>query len=177
MTNEEVQKQILAHRSKLVAYVAGKVQNVDIAEDIVQEGLLKALRSAPDLKEDEKLLPWFYRILQNAIIDEYRKEGRLAKRQEAYAIEHTSIMTDEDKSTVCECFKDLMPSLKPEYAEVLDALDLNEEDPDAVANRLGVTRGNLKVRAHRARQQLRSKLEETCQMCARHGCLNCTCIR
>lgn len=177
MTNEEVQKQILAHRSKLVAYVTGKVQNADIAEDIVQEGLLKALRSAPDLKDDEKLLPWFYRILQNAIIDEYRKEGRLTRRQEAYAIEHSSIMTDEDKSTVCECFKDLMPSLKPEYAEVLDALDLNEEDPDAVANRLGVTRGNLKVRAHRARQQLRSKLEQTCQMCAQHGCLNCTCIR
>lgn len=177
MTNEEVQLQILSHRTKLVAYISGKVQNADIAEDIVQEGLLKALRSAPDLKEDEKLLPWFYRILQNAIIDEYRKEGRLARRQEAYAIEHSLIMSDEDKSTVCECFKDLMPSLKPEYAEVLNALDLNEEDPDTVANRLGVTRGNLKVRAHRARQQLKSKLEQTCQMCARHGCLNCTCIR
>lgn len=177
MTNEEVQKQMLAHRSRLVAYVTGKVQNADIAEDIVQEGLLKALRSAPDLKEDEKLLPWFYRILQNAIIDEFRKEGRLARRQETYAMEHSPIITNEDKSTVCECFKDLMPSMKPEYAEVLDALDLNEEDPDTVANRLGVTRGNLKVRAHRARQQLRSKLEETCQMCARHGCLKCTCIR
>lgn len=177
MTNEEVQKHILAHRSKLVAYVTGKVQDADLAEDIVQEGLLKALRSAPDLKEDEKLLPWFYRILQNAIIDEYRKEGRLAKRQETYALEQDSSFIDEDRSTVCECFKELMPSLKPEYAEVLESLDLKEEDPDVVADRLGVTRGNLKVRAHRARQQLKSKLEQTCQLCAKHGCINCTCIR
>ncbi|HET6511657.1 MAG TPA: RNA polymerase sigma factor [Candidatus Kapabacteria bacterium] len=177
MTNEDVQKHILAHRSKLVAFVTSKVQDADLAEDIVQEGLLKALRSAPDLRDDEKLLPWFYRILQNAIIDEYRKEGRLAKRQEAYALGQDMVLTEDDRSTVCECFKDLMPSLKPEYAEVLDALELKEEDPDSVAQRLGVTRGNLKVRMHRARQQLRSKLEQTCQMCATHGCLNCTCIR
>jgi RNA polymerase sigma factor (sigma-70 family) len=177
MTNEEVQKQLLAHRSKLVAYVTGKVQDRDLAEDIVQEGILKAIRSAPDLHEDEKLLPWFYRVLQNAIIDQYRKEGRMAKRQEAYALEQDFVLDEADRSAVCECFKDLMPSMKPEYAEVLEALDLREEDPDAVANRLGVSRGNLKVRAHRARQQLKTKLEQTCQMCATHGCLNCTCLR
>jgi len=177
MTNEEVQRQLLAHRSKLVAYVTGKVQDADLAEDIVQDGLIKALRTAPDLREDEKLLPWFYRVLQNAIIDEYRKEGRMAKRQEAYALDQELTISDEDRSAVCECFKDLMPTLKQEYAEVIEALDLREEEPDLVADRLGVTRGNLKVRAHRARQQLKSKLEQTCQMCAKHGCLNCTCTR
>ena len=177
MTNEEVQRQLLAHRSKLVAYVTGKVQDADLAEDIVQDGLIKALRTAPELREDEKLLPWFYRVLQNAIIDEYRKEGRMAKRQEAYALDQELTISDEDRSAVCECFKDLMPTLKQEYAEVIEALDLREEEPDLVADRLGVTRGNLKVRAHRARQQLKSKLEQTCQMCAKHGCLNCTCTR
>jgi RNA polymerase sigma factor (sigma-70 family) len=177
MTNEEVQKQLLAHRSKLVAYVTGKVQDRDMAEDIVQEGMLKALRSAPVLEDDEKLLPWFYRVLQNAIIDQYRKEGRMAKRQEAYALEQDFVFDEADRSAVCECFKELMPSMKPEYAEVLEALDLREEDPETVANRLGVSRVNLKVRAHRARQQLKTKLEQTCQMCATHGCLNCTCLR
>jgi RNA polymerase sigma-70 factor (ECF subfamily) len=177
MTNEKVQRQLLAHRTKLVAYVTSKVQDADLAEDIVQEGLIKALRSAPDLKDDEKLLPWFYRVLQNAIIDEYRKRDRMAKRQDSYALEQEFVISDEDRSTVCECFRELIPTLKQEYAEVIDALDLNEEEPDRVATRLGVTRGNLKVRAHRARQQLKSKLEETCQMCAKHGCLNCTCNR
>ena len=175
MTNEEIQDQLLSHRTKLVAYVQSKVKDADLAEDIVQDGLLKALRAAPHLKEDEKLLPWFYRVLQNAIIDEYRKRDRMTRREENYALEQETVIPAEDISAVCECFKDLMPTLKNEYSEVIEALDLREEDPSSVAQRLGVTRANLKVRAHRARQQLRSKLEQTCQMCAKHGCLNCTC--
>jgi DNA-directed RNA polymerase specialized sigma24 family protein len=55
MTNEELQTHFLSHRSKLVAYVAKRVQDHDLAEDIVQEGLLKAMKTAPDLREDEKI--------------------------------------------------------------------------------------------------------------------------
>jgi DNA-directed RNA polymerase specialized sigma24 family protein len=101
----------------------------------------------------------------------------MAKREEEYALGQDTVMSAEDHSTVCECFKELIPALKPEYAEVIEALDLREEDPGSVAERLGVTRANLKVRAHRARQQLKTRLEETCRMCAKHGCLDCSCIR
>ncbi len=86
MTNEELQKHYLSHRSKLVAYVAKRVQDHDLAQDIVQDGLLKAMKTSPDLREDDKIIPWFYRILQNAIIDEYRKTGRMLKRDEEYAL-------------------------------------------------------------------------------------------
>lgn len=44
-----------------------------------------------------------------------------------------------------------------------------------MAEHLGITRNNLKVRRYRARQQLRERLEETCQACAEQGCLDCTC--
>ena len=49
------------------------------------------------------------------------------------------------------------------------------EDDYRVAERLDITRNNLKVRHHRARQQLRERLEETCRTCATHGCIDCTC--
>jgi len=44
-----------------------------------------------------------------------------------------------------------------------------------VAKELGITPNNLKVRRHRARQQLRERLEEVCRTCAKHGCLDCSC--
>ena len=75
---------------------------------------------------------------------------------------------------MCACVLDLVPTLKPEYAAVIEA-DLAERDPESVADALGVTRNNLKVRRHRARQQLRARLEETCRLCAAHSCLDCTC--
>lgn len=175
MNSNELQDQLSSHRSRLVAYVARRINDADLAEDILQDSLFKTIKSAPDLREDESVIPWFYRVLNNAIIDQYRKDDRLARREEEYAQSQILVLTEEDRSAVCECFKELMPSMKPEYAEVLEALDLKEEAPEVVSERLGITRANLKVRAHRARMQLKERLVQTCQMCAEHGCLNCTC--
>jgi RNA polymerase sigma-70 factor (ECF subfamily) len=83
--------------------------------------------------------------------------------------------TPSDDAELCACFEPLIPTLKPEYAELLRALDLDGESTEAVAERLRVTPNNLKVRRHRARQALRKRLEETCRTCAEHGCLDCTC--
>ena len=47
-------------------------------------------------------------------------------------------------------------------------------DPD-LADRLGITKNNLKVRRHRAHRQLRERVEQTCRSCAAHGCVDCTC--
>ena len=83
----------------------------------------------------------------------------------------------EDETVLCECFRGLIPTLKAEYAELIEALDLGAESPEAAARRLGITSNNLKVRRHRARQALRKRLDETCRSCAEHGCLDCTCSR
>ena len=68
-----------------------------------------------------------------------------------------------------------LPALKPDYATLLRRLDLNGEASAPVAASLGITRNNLIVRLHRARRQLRERLEQTCRLCAKHGCLDCHC--
>jgi RNA polymerase sigma-70 factor (ECF subfamily) len=65
--------------------------------------------------------------------------------------------------------------LKPEYAQVIEAVDLGEGSLESVAAKLGVARNNLKVRLHRARKQLRDRLVESCRVCATHGCFDCHC--
>jgi RNA polymerase sigma-70 factor (ECF subfamily) len=60
-------------------------------------------------------------------------------------------------------------------AALIRQLDLGDASPESVASALGVTPNNLRVRHHRARQQLRERLEQTCRLCARHGCLDCHC--
>jgi RNA polymerase sigma-70 factor (ECF subfamily) len=68
----------------------------------------------------------------------------------------------------------LLDTITPQYAR---QIDLNEEAPDAVAASLGVSKNNLNVRVHRARQQLKRRLEQNCRVCAKHGCLDCHCDR
>jgi RNA polymerase sigma-70 factor (ECF subfamily) len=75
----------------------------------------------------------------------------------------------------CQCVLALIPDLKPEYAQVIEALDIDRRSTEAVAAELGISATNLKVRRHRARQALRRSLEQTCRVCAEHHCIDCTC--
>lgn len=68
-----------------------------------------------------------------------------------------------------------MSQLRPAYADLIRRIDLEGESPAALAREFNITSNNLTVRLHRARQALRATLEDTCGICTKHGCLNCTC--
>ncbi|MDE3056793.1 MAG: sigma-70 family RNA polymerase sigma factor [Bacteroidota bacterium] len=166
---------LMSSRTKFLGYIRKRISDPELAEDILQDSLLKAVRSAPEIRGEENLVRWFYRVLQNAITDAYRRKAAELKRRMSYALEIKDSIEPEDENAVCLCINELILALKPEYAEVVQLIDLNGEAPGAVAARLGISRNNLKVRAHRARQMLRKRLEETCRVCAVHHCLDCTC--
>lgn len=171
----DVLPQLLHHRSRLLGYVQSKLHDPNLAEDVLQEALMKALRAAPDLRDEEKLLPWFYSILNNAITDVYRRQQVEQRSLQQVAHEQMLETSPETEQVLCACFRELIPTLKPEYAELIEQLELSDGDPSQVASQLGITPNNLKVRRHRARQALRQRLEESCRVCAKHGCLDCTC--
>lgn len=170
-----VESQLVKSREKFLGYIRKRISDRDLAEDILQDCLLKAVRAAPEIKDDENLDRWFYRILQNAIVDAYRRRAAESNRRLNYAIEVEQSAGTEEEKTICMCISELIPTLKPEYAVVVKSIELDGEDPDTVAKRLGISRNNLKVRTHRARQALRKRLEETCRVCAEHHCLDCSC--
>jgi RNA polymerase sigma-70 factor (ECF subfamily) len=70
-----------------------------------------------------------------------------------------------------------LPTLKPEYAELLRRVDLEERSVPEAAAEVGITPNNAGVRLHRARQALKHQLERSCGSCATHGCLDCSCQR
>jgi RNA polymerase sigma-70 factor (ECF subfamily) len=165
---------LMKHRDKLLGYVRTRIASPELAEDLLQDCLLKALRHAPELRDGDKFLPWFYRILNNATIDLYRGRGSAPARVDL-DIDLLEGPSAEDEKVLCDCFRQLIPSLKPEYALLIEKMELETTDPAAFAEELGISRNTLKVRRHRARQALRRRLEETCRVCATHGCLDCTC--
>jgi RNA polymerase sigma-70 factor (ECF subfamily) len=169
--------ELSSHRQKLLNYLRKRLSDNHIAEDVLQDALLKALRSAHDLNDQEKLLPWFYRILQNTITDMHRRSASRPTevKDPQTVLSNLAAPDSTDEATICSCFVALLPSLKPEYAELINRLDLSGESPEKVAGDLKISGNNLKVRHHRARQALKRRLEEACRLCAKHHCLDCTC--
>ena len=176
-TLEDLNEHLVEHLGALTAFVRRRLADPELAADVLQESLLKAIKKVDQLEDEDRLLPWLYRILRRTIIDALRAKGT----EQKWLARIESELADDGWTTpalreeVCACFRALLPTLKPEYAEVLEALDLGGESTQHVAERLGITTNNLKVRRHRARKQLRQRLEETCRVCAAHGCLDCTC--
>jgi RNA polymerase sigma-70 factor (ECF subfamily) len=172
---DHVEDILLSHRSKLLGFIQKRVNDPDLAEDVMQEGLLKAIQSADDLRDEDRVIPWFYQILNHAIVDTYRMRNTEAKYLEIYARDSVLEASPEEEAALCECFRELLPSIKAEYSELIEKLELQSGDPSQLAKQLHIQLNNLKVRRHRARQALKQRLEETCRMCAVHGCLDCTC--
>jgi len=166
---------LLSCRGKLLAYIHSKVSDSAAAEDILQDSLLKALQALPSLRDEEKLVSWFYNIVNHTIIDFYRRRHVEMAYLDRYAADVQRHAEPEDITALCACFRELIPTLKSEYAALIEQLELTDGEPGEVAVHMGITRNNLKVRRYRARQALRQRLEETCRVCAEHGCLDCTC--
>ena len=166
---------LLENFQTFVAFVRKRVGDPHLAEDIVQDSLLKALSADNKPADEENTVAWFYRILRRSIIDVYRRTDARARAMERLAQELPEEPGAEDERLLCQCFKKLLPSIPPQYRELLSAVDLQGEDLGEVANRLGVTRNNLTVRLHRARKHLKDAMAETCQACSDEGCLDCTC--
>lgn len=167
---------LLANLGAFQSFARNRLRDDQLAADAVQESLLRALKAGDKLTDDTNLLAWFYRILRNVLTDLHRRRVTQTAALGRFADEAAAGADDEKETqrVACACLAGLLPTLRPEYARVLQLADLDGEAPEIVAGKVGITRNNLKVRLHRARRQLRERLEQTCSACATHGCLDCT---
>jgi RNA polymerase sigma-70 factor (ECF subfamily) len=171
----KIETKLLQELEQFTNFVRSRVNDPHLAADVVQDSLLKAIKSVEQLRDDESVTAWFYRILRRSIIDLYRRRATNQAALERLEREFDGPQDTEEERVACRCVETLIPTLKPDYAELIQRLDLGNESPEHVGVVLGMTANNLRVRHHRARQQLRERLEQTCRLCAKHGCLDCTC--
>lgn len=166
---------LLENHRAFLRYLERRVGDRAIAEDILQDAFTRNLEKVNSVP-DEALVPWFYRTLRNATIDQYRRRGTAARALEAFAREmETQQPSDELTAEICACVTRLATTLKPEYAEALQTIDVQGVPVKAFAEQKGLSANNAGVRVFRARDALRRRVVESCGTCAEHGCRNCTC--
>ena len=175
----DVPARLLAERRAFLAFLERRVADRDLAEDLLQESLVKAVERAGSVRDEEAAVAWFYRILRNAIIDRSRRAAVADRRLSEYAqhLEHASEPDPSHADQVCQCVRVLVYRLKPDYSKALEQIDLEGKSLAGYAQEAGITANNAGVRVHRARKALRKEVLGFCRMCAEHGCVNCSCKR
>jgi RNA polymerase sigma factor (sigma-70 family) len=174
---EEAIAQLIAQRKRFFSFVQRRVFDRELAEDILQSAYLRAVEHRDSFKPGESTTAWFYRLLRNAVIDNYRRNTTKKKALEVWAreLEPSIQQSPELQNEVCGCLDDILKGLKTEYSEILRAVDLGEQRVQDFADQHGLSVSNAGVRIHRARAAVRKQLLRICSACAEHRCLDCTC--
>jgi RNA polymerase sigma-70 factor (ECF subfamily) len=168
---------LLENHRAFLTYLERRTGDRDLAEDILQDAFAKVVERPDRAPTEEGVVPWFYRTLRNAAIDRFRRHRSVSRALDAFAHEldtHTAPEPDLEEQ-ICACITSLARTLKPEYAEALQAIDVDGTAVKTFAESRGLSASNAGVRVFRARQALKRRLTELCGTCADHGCRNCTC--
>jgi RNA polymerase sigma-70 factor (ECF subfamily) len=176
-TGRTVLDTLLDNQRAFLAYLTRRVGDRALAEDLLQEAFAKTLARPEQVPDGETLVPWFYRTLRNAAVDRFRRQGAADRALEAFAreLETAESVPEETRHEVCQCISRLATTLKPEYADALQAIEVEGQPVKSYAEQQGLTAGNAAVRVFRAREALKRRVVESCGACAEHGCLHCTC--
>ena len=174
-TSEEVVDQLVQNHRDFLRYVERRVGNRAVAEEILQEAFVRSLERHDEIRDS--LVGWFYRVLRNAVIDHQRRQTVANRRLDEFAaeLEATGDSGEELPNVVCACVGQLAGTLKPEYADALRRIDVDQVPVKDYAQAQGISASNAGVRIFRAREALRKQVARSCGTCAEHGCLDCTC--
>ena len=170
---------LLENHRAFLNYLERRAGDRALAEDILQDAFAKVVARPDQAPDDEAIVPWFYRTLRNAVIDQFRRRGAADRAHAAFAreLETHEAPTSEMEAEICACVSRLAATLKPEYANALQAIEVGGVPVKAYAEQNGLSPNNAAVRVFRAREALKKRVSASCGTCAEHGCLNCTCKR
>jgi RNA polymerase sigma-70 factor (ECF subfamily) len=168
---------LLENHRVFLRYLERRVGDRALAEDILQDAFIRVMERPDQAPADEGVVPWFYRTLRNATIDRFRRREAAGRAIEAFAreLETHAVPEPEIEAEICGCIGRLASTLKAEYADALQAIDVQGTPVKAFAEQRAVSASNAGVRIFRAREALKKRLIESCGTCAEHGCRNCTC--
>ena len=165
-------------RSEFLRFLRRRLSRPEDAEDAFQDFCLKVVRAGQKPNTTGAIDAWLGRVLRNTLTDHYRRRAARQRVEAAYEAESPEPIVQpgtDQLETPCQCVRNLVPTLRPDYAEIVRRADLEEEPRERIAADLGLTPNNIGVRLHRARRALKEKIEERCRTCCGDGLRSCDC--
>lgn len=148
------------HRAALLGYATGLTGDRRIAEDIVQEALLRAWRHQDALADPDagSVRGWLFTVVRNLVID--RERARRARPAEvaAEAAQEPSITDHAQAVADAVSVRAALEHLSPDHRAVVEELYFRGRSMEEAAVALGVPPGTVKSRSYYALRALREHL-------------------
>jgi RNA polymerase sigma-70 factor (ECF subfamily) len=163
------------HVPALYRYAYRWTRDVDQAEDLVQEALIRLFQEMPQLREIELLRPWAARVMYRVFVDWLRRARRSPVQFVGRSGTTGALLDDEDEESEAaddtwdpaaltemalqrERIAGAWVRLHEQHRVVLSLHEIEGYSLEEVATIVEVPLGTAKSRLHRARKNLRALL-------------------
>ncbi len=162
------------HSGRMLAVARRFLRNEEDANDAVQDAFLSAFRALDRFEGESRISTWLHRITVNAalmklrtrrrkpsqsiddLLPRFAEDGHMAELAVPWRDGADALLErGENRAMV----RDAIDRLPEDYRTVLLLRDIEEVDTEETAELLGLSKGAVKTRLHRARQALRSLLD------------------
>ena len=145
---------------RLLRFALQRLHGQAAAEDVVQQTFLHIHAARGRFVRGAAVVPWAYAIARRLAIDTFRRHGREEVRATpiAYGVEASSAPAPDEQVHLLRSEAALrhdLERLSPALREAFELLKVEGLSVAECAEVLGITRGMVKVRAHRATLALR----------------------
>ncbi len=146
--------QILSTVPSLRAFAISLSGNVDRADDLVQETLLRALANIHSFQPGTNLSAWLFTILRNLFRSEYRKRKREVEDTDGSFAESLKSYPDQLGRVEFQEFRTALAQLPAEQREALILVGASGFSYEEAADICECAVGTIKSRVNRARSRL-----------------------
>jgi len=145
---------MIAEMPNLRAFAISLCGNVDRADDLVQETLLKAWSSADRFEAGTNLRAWLFTILRNTYFSIHRRRGREVQDSDGLHANRIATAAPQESAMEMQEFRVALTKISEEHREALLLVGASGFSYEEAAEVCGVAVGTVKSRVNRARAKL-----------------------
>lgn len=149
-----VRQAVLNAIPSLRAFAISLCGNVDRADDLVQETMLRALANIHSFQPGTNMSAWLFTILRNHFRSEYRKRRREVEDTDGSYAESLKSHPEQLGRVEFSEFREALAKLPADQREALILVGASGFSYEEAANICGCAVGTIKSRVNRARTRL-----------------------
>ena len=149
-----VRDAVLAAIPSLRAFAISLSGNVDRADDLVQETMLRALANIHSFQPGTNMSAWLFTILRNLFRSEYRKRRREVEDADGSYAEMLKSQPEQTSHVEFKEFSAALSKLPEDQREALILIGASGFSYEEAAEICGCAVGTIKSRVNRARTRL-----------------------
>lgn len=154
----EFRRNLERNRARLYRIAYAWSRNPSLADDLVQETMIKALRHQNQLRESEAQDAWLFSILANCYRDHFRRQRDMEDIDEIEIASESTPETENARNQIVSKVREAVTQLPLGQRQVLTLVDLEGFSYAEVAQILSVPTGTVMSRLCRGRQTLKTRL-------------------